>query len=94
MAIKLIRISTSRRFFLITAYLFGLLGIVASGGGGSSSDSTGISYTGNRDPALITSFNAARLVENIVVGQSILGSSSGGVVRSDISIDKPPPALV
>ena len=83
------RSSALRGLLMATVYLLGLFGIVASGGGGggSDSDSTGISYTGNTDPAVITPFNATRLVENVVVGQVILGSSSGGAARIDTSTD-------
>jgi hypothetical protein len=86
---ELSRSSNPRRLLLTTIYLLGLFGIVASGGGGgSNSDPTGISYTGNTDPAVITSLNATRLVENAVVGQVILESSSGGAARIDTSTDR------
>jgi hypothetical protein len=84
---ELTRSNTPLRLLVTVVYLLGLFGIVASGGG-SDSDTTGISYTGNIDPAVITSFNAARLVENVVIGQAILGPSSGGVARIDTSTDK------
>ena len=55
---ELTRSNTPLRLLVTVVYLAGLFGIVASGGG-SDSDTTGISYTGNIDPAVITSFNAA-----------------------------------
>ncbi|MDH3219194.1 MAG: right-handed parallel beta-helix repeat-containing protein [Gammaproteobacteria bacterium] len=73
-----------RGIFLGIVYLVGILGIVASGGGGGSAS---ISYAGNTDPAVISRTNAARLVGNIFIGRTIVGSGSGGAARIDTSID-------
>jgi len=78
-----------RELLLVGIFLLGILGIVASGGGGGGGGPTSISYAGNTDPAFITRANAARLVGNVLIGQTIVGSSSGGVARSDISINTP-----
>ena len=71
---------------LTVVYLTGMLGIVASGGGGGNGPA-GISYSGNTDPAIISSSNAARIVGNVFIGQVVAGSSSRGVAKGEISID-------
>lgn len=82
-----------RGSLLTVVYLLGILGIAASGGGGGGGGDggvdgpTGISYSGNTDPAVISRSNAARLVGNVFVGQTIVGSSSGGAPKAGTSID-------
>ena len=74
-----------RRAILTAVYLLGFLGIVASGGGGDDGPAS-ISYSGNTDPAVISRSNAARLVGNVLTGQIIVGSSSGGAAKAGTSI--------
>jgi hypothetical protein len=65
--------------------------LAACGGSGSGSDEdsgpTSTSYAGNTDLAEISTSNAARLVGNIFVGQTIVNSSSGGAAKSIASIE-------
>jgi len=75
-----------RALLLGAMYTLGILGIVASGGGGDSGP-TSISYAGNTDPAVISRANATRLVGNIFIGQTIVGSSSGTAFKSEESLD-------
>ena len=77
-----------RELLLVGIFLLGILGIVASGGGGGGEDSsTEITYSGNTDPAVISTTNATRLVGNVIVGQIIVESTSGGAAKVDTSID-------
>ncbi|WP_372742806.1 hypothetical protein [Neptunomonas sp.] len=80
-----------RGTLLAVVYVFGFFGIVATGGGGGGGGdddgTTGISYSGNTDPAVISRSNAARLVGNVLVGQTIIGSSSGGAAKFEVPID-------
>ena len=73
-------------WFKLILFTFALV-LSACGGGGSGSGPTGISYVGNTDPAVIDRSNAARLVGNILFGQTIAESSSGGAFKIDTSID-------
>jgi len=67
-------------------YALGILAIVASGGGGGGDDGpAGITYTGNTDPAVITTANATRLVGNIYIGEIITHSISGVGARPDVT---------
>ena len=73
-----------RGSLLAVVYLLGILGIAASGG---DDGPTSISYSGNTNPAVISRSNAARLVGNVLIGQTIVGSSSGGAAKGVTSID-------
>jgi uncharacterized repeat protein (TIGR01451 family) len=68
---------------LSLVYLAGVLGIAASGGGGGGDDEpTVLDYSGNTDPAVISESNAARLVGNVLIGQTIVDASTSGAARS------------
>ncbi len=81
----------ARGLLLVGIYVLGILGIAASGGGGGGSDgATSISYVGNTDAAQIDRGNAAKLVSNIFIGNTIVDASSGLATRVEISVDSSP----
>ena len=87
---------TSNKWFrvllLSSVYALGVLGIVASGGGGGSSDS-GLEYVGNTNPAAIDAKNATRLTANTLGFQSVLNLTSGLSSRSDTTELSSQPSL-
>ncbi|MEA2081053.1 MAG: hypothetical protein U9P00_14605 [Pseudomonadota bacterium] len=61
-----------------------LLGLAACGGGGGGGDgvptdggTVGITYTGNTNPASITTTNASTLLDNVIDGSDVTGSVPG-----------------
>jgi hypothetical protein len=81
---KMIRIHTVLRCLALGPTIaFGLLSILAigcgggGGGGGRSSIPTGITYDGNADPAVVTTTNAATLVNN-AIGSGDAATAVGG----------------
>jgi len=75
-----------RGLLLGAVYSAGILGIAASGGGGDGGE-TSLVYSGNTDPAVITRSNATRLVGNVIIGQTIIDSSSAGTARPGTPLD-------
>lgn len=57
------------------------LGLVACGGGGGDSGAGGVTYTGNTNPAVITTANGAAVATNAYSGGA-LGSDIGGIAAA------------
>jgi 6-phosphogluconolactonase (cycloisomerase 2 family) len=63
------------------------LSACGGGGGGGGEDPIRIEYTGNTNPAVIAESNAVKLVRNIFIGQTIVGSSTESAGKTDTSLD-------
>ena len=78
------------KYFLLRNLILGTFALAlfaCGGGGGGGEDPIRIEYTGNTNPSVIAESNAVKLVRNIFIGQTIVGSSTESASKTDTSLD-------